>query len=213
MSRAPELPLPAERFADILAARAPDLGVELDAGRRDPLALYLAELDRWRQAANLTGRLSPEVLADHALEALVAAPLIADGERVVDIGSGAGFPGMPLAIWRRGVQITLVEPRSKRAAFLRHVVRTLGLSNASVLEARIENVGGQTFDVATTRAVGGFDAWIGEGGFLRGGGRLLAWTTDPAAVLRSLGPHFRLEGELAIPGSRARKIAVFGKVS
>ena len=107
--------------------------------------------------------------------------------------------------------MTLVEPRGKRAAFLRHVVRALTLPNVAVIEARIENVGGQTFDAATTRAVGGFGAWIGDAAFLRGGGRLLAWTTDPAAVGRELGPRFRLGRELSIPGSRARKVAVFEK--
>ena len=211
MSRAPEAPLPAERFAELLAGRAPVFGLSLDAGAVSGLAAYLAELDRWRQTTNLTGRLSPEELADHALEALVASPLIADGERVADIGSGAGFPGLPLAIGRPGVAITLVEPRARRAAFLRHSVRVLGLPNATVVEARIENVGGQTFDVATTRAVGGFDAWIGDAGFLRRGGRLLAWTTDPAAVARELGPRFRPGADLPIPGSRTRRVAVFEK--
>jgi 16S rRNA (guanine527-N7)-methyltransferase len=213
MSRAPEPPLPAERFADILAGRARDFHVELASGRRTLLARYLAELDRWRQSANLTGRLDPEALVEHALEALVASPSLGEGEKVVDIGSGAGFPGMPLAILRPGIEITLVEPRAKRAAFLRHVVRTLALSNTAVSEARIEKVGGQTFDAATTRAVGGFEDWLGEAGFLRAGGRLLAWTTDPAAVSRSLGFQFRLDREIAVPGSRARKIAVFVKAA
>jgi 16S rRNA (guanine527-N7)-methyltransferase len=213
MSPAPEAPLPADRFERILGRRTPAFGLALDAGRRSLLAAYLAELDRWRRTTNLTGRLSPDELADHALEALVASPLIADGEEVVDIGSGAGVPGLPLAILRPGIRMALVEPRARRVAFLRHVVRALPLSNAGVIEARIENVGGQTFDVATTRAVGGFDAWIGEAGFLRDRGRLLAWTTDPAEVARKLGPRFGCGPELPIPGSRSGKIAVFEKMA
>ena len=213
MSREPEGPLPADRFEEILAGRAPAFGLEPDPGRRALLAAYLAELDRWRRRTNLTGRLSPEELADHALEALVASPLVADGEEVADIGSGAGFPGLPLAIWRPGVRITLVEPRAKRVAFLRHVTRQLALPNAAVIQARIQNVGGQTFDAATTRAVGGFDAWIGDAAFLRERGRLLAWTTDPAAVARELGPRFRRGREVPIPGSRTRTVATFEKLS
>lgn len=209
MSRAPEAPLPADRFAEILAGRAVGFGIDLTDDVRSGLAAYLAELDRWRQTTNLTGQLSAEALADHALEALVASPLIANSDRVVDIGSGAGFPGLPLAIARPAVGFTLVEPRGKRAAFLRHAIRALSLPNVQVAEARIENVGGQTFDVATTRAVGGFGTWIGEAGFLRPRGRLLAWTTDPAGVARELGPGFRRDPDLPIPGSRARTIAVF----
>ena len=89
----------------------------------------------------------------------------------------------------------------------------LPLENTSVSEARIENVGGQTFDVATTRAVGGFSNWIGEAAFLRKGGRLLAWTTEPEAVARELGRRFRLTQKMPVPGSTSRVVAVFGKAT
>jgi 16S rRNA (guanine527-N7)-methyltransferase len=212
MSRAPEGPLPADRFEEILADRAPAFGLSLEPGRRLLLATYLAELDHWRKTTNLTGRLSSEGLVDHALEALVATPLLGDRETVADIGSGAGLPGLPLAIVLPAVRMTLVEPRGKRAAFLRHVVRALELPNVEVKEARIENVGGQTFDAATTRAVGGFSAWIGEAAFLRDRGRLLAWTTNSASVGRELGHRFRHTKDLPIPGSRAGRVAVFEKL-
>jgi 16S rRNA (guanine527-N7)-methyltransferase len=213
MSPAPEGPLPAEAFARILRRREPAFGIALDAETRSRLSAYLAELDRWRRTTNLTGRLSPEELVDHALEASLAFPLLSDGQRVIDIGSGAGFPGLPLAISRPGIDVVLVEPRKKRAAFLRHVLRTLPVGNARVAEARIEKVGGQTFDVATTRAVGGFASWIGEAAFLRDQGRFFAWTTDPGAVARGLGASFRLTREIPVPGSASRRIAVFTRHS
>lgn len=213
MSRAPEDPLPADRFVGLLSEREAAFGVALDTEARNNLARYLAELDRWRRTTNLTGNLTAGTLADHTLEALVALPLITDGERLVDIGSGAGFPGLPIAIARPRIGAVLVEPRAKRAAFLRHVVRTLGLPNVSILESRIEDVGGQTFDVAVTRAVGGFASWMGDGAFLRDGGRLLAWTTGSEAVGRDLAPSFRLLRETPVPGSEARRIAVFVKRS
>ncbi len=174
--------------------------------------MFLAELDRWRRKTNLTGALSTDELAEHALEALVGSELIANGERVIDIGSGAGFPGLPLAITRPDLSMTLLEPRGKRAAFLRHVVRTLELKNATAMEARIEEVGGQTFAIATTRAVGGFSSWIGQARFLDAHGLLLAWTTDADGVAREL-PGFELERSIPVPGSSRRRIAAFRKRS
>ena len=158
---------------------------------------------------NLTGALSADDLVDHALESVLGESLISHGERVIDIGSGAGFPGLPLAIERSDVPMVLAEPRAKRAAFLRHVVRELHLENADVLERRVEDVGGQTFDSATIRAVGDPSGWLRTAGFLRPGGALIAWITQPEAWEERLAPRFRLEQALAIPGSRRRQIVLY----
>jgi 16S rRNA (guanine527-N7)-methyltransferase len=175
------------------------------------MARYLAELDRWRRRINLTGALSAQELALHALESTLGASLIAHGARVIDIGSGAGFPGLPLAIVRPDLSVTLVEPRQRRAAFLRHSVRELLLQNTTVFQGRIEEVGGQTFDTATTRAVGGLPRWIGDAAFLKPAGTLLAWTTEPEKLEIGLAPLFSLETAVAIPGSALRKIAAYRK--
>ena len=158
---------------------------------------------------NLTGALSAEGLTDHALESILGESLISHGERVIDIGSGAGFPGLPLAIQRPDISMVLAEPRSKRAAFLRHVVRELKLPNVQVMERRAEEVGGQTFHAATIRAVGGPSGWIRTAGFLRPGGALIAWTTQPEVWEEKLSPRFCLEEKLVIPASRQRQIARF----
>ena len=173
------------------------------------LAAYLSELDQWRRRINLTGNLSTAELVQHTLESLLPDHLIAHGERVVDIGSGAGFPGLPLAIARPDLQVTLVEPRGKKCAFLRHVVRTVGLSNAAVFEGRIQEVGGQTFRAATTRALGDIAGWLGEGGLLEPGGLLLAWTTAGGELAAALTGGFSEAGSIAIPGSLRRRIALF----
>jgi 16S rRNA (guanine527-N7)-methyltransferase len=210
MSLGPGDPLSPEEFEAILRRRAPTFGLEAAVNLGGALPGYLSELDRWRRRVNLTGNLTAEELSDHALEALIASNLIAHGERVVDIGSGAGFPGLPIAIARPDLAVALVEPRAKRAAFLRHVARHLGLLHLSVVEARIEEVGGQTFGIATTRAVGSFGSWIGDAAFLRAGGTLLAWTTEPDAVARELS-GFDLARAIPIPGSARRAIGVFLK--
>ena len=145
---------------------------------------------------------------EHALESLPAVALIADGERVVDIGSGSGFPAIPLAILRPAADFSLFEPTAKKAAFLRHAARVLPLPNLTVHAARIEDIGNRTFDVATTRAVGSLGALLGSADFLRPGGRLLAWTTDPEALAREL-PRFHLLKTLPLAGARAKTIAVF----
>jgi len=105
--------------------------------------------------------------------------------------------------------MSLLEPRSKRAAFLRHVIRDLGLRNARVLESRAEEVGGQTFDVATVRAVGSPGRWLRDSDLLRDDGVLLAWTTTPEELARDLGSRFVLEESLPVPGSARRVIASY----
>jgi 16S rRNA (guanine527-N7)-methyltransferase len=210
MSRAAEAPLPAEGFAELIRDLSVSFGLDLSAVALLSVSRFLAELDVWRRRTNLTGALSARDLVSHALESALADELITHGERVIDIGSGAGLPGIVLASARPDLTLTLVEPREKRAAFLRHVVRALGLRNAAVVEDRIQNVGVQTFGVATTRAVGRFSTWVGEAGFLRAEGTLLAWTTKAVEAAAEL-PRFRLERTLAVPGAARRVIAVYRK--
>ncbi len=201
-------PLSPEQFQELLADSAGRFGYSEQVSWVS-LSRYLSELTRWRRSMNLTGDLSPEGLADHAMESVLGANLIVHGARVIDVGSGAGFPGLPIGIARADVAMSLLEPRSKRAAFLRHVVRDLGLPNTRVLESRAEEVGGQTFDVATIRAVGRPSSWLREWDFLRLGGSLLAWTTAPQELDRVLSARFSLETCLSVPGSSRRVIAQY----
>ena len=211
MSREAETPLPPDRFEELLRAESPSFSLSLSPSTFGYLGRYLSELDRWRRHTNLTGQLSPKELAAHALESTFGERLIVHGERVVDIGSGAGFPGMALAIARPDLNVTLVEPRQRRAAFLRHIARELALKAVTVMEERIEKVGGQTFGVATTRAVGRFESWIGDAAFLSGAGSLLAWTTQSSSLAEELAAVFTLERAVTIPGAESREIAVFRK--
>src|SRR5262245_54151178 len=121
MSRAAG-PLGPDEFGKLLRASAGGAGVSLPDTTIASLSRYLSELDRWRGTTNLTGELSAKELADHVVESVVGASLIADRAQVIDIGSGAGLPGIPLAIARPDLRMTLLEPRAKRVAFLKHVV-------------------------------------------------------------------------------------------
>lgn len=109
--------------------------------------------------------------------------------------------------------MTLVEPRERRCAFLRHVVRVLDLENVGILQERIEEVGGQTFDVATTRAVGHFGEWLQKPRFLKPGGLLVAWMTNATGAESAFDGEFRLERALAVPGTDRREIAAFRRLS
>jgi 16S rRNA (guanine527-N7)-methyltransferase len=202
---------PPEFFARGITRELPRFGLSLDEPRLLALSRYLAELDLWRRRTNLTGPMSAEELVPHALESICGEKLIPDGARLLDIGSGAGLPGLPLAIVRPDLAVTLLEPRGKRAAFLRHAVRAVPVQNAQVLEERVEKLAVAAYDVATVRALGGLAGKIDGAKFLVKTGALLAWTTEPESVEGALAGVFSLQTVSSVPGSRRRAVALFRK--
>lgn len=202
---------PPEGFQKLLEAEALRAGLSLYAPALHALGRFLGELDAWRQRINLTGDLDPEDLCVHALESVAGAAFIPQGSRVLDIGSGGGFPGVPIAIARPDLAVTLLEPRGKRASFLRHVVRTVPIANAQVLAERVEDLPSPAYDVATSRAVGDLAELIDGAPFLAPGGLLLAWTTEPQSLSEALAPHFSLDHTHPLPGADRRAIALFRK--
>ncbi|MFQ5848809.1 MAG: 16S rRNA (guanine(527)-N(7))-methyltransferase RsmG [Candidatus Methylomirabilales bacterium] len=125
------------------------------------LVTYLRELKRWNRKSNLVGFRSDEALIRHGvLEslALLTAIQVRPGLRLLDIGSGAGLPGIPLKIAAPDLIITLIEAKRRKVSFLRHVCRLLRLRGLSVLQARAEAlhrdpVHREAYDVVTARAV------------------------------------------------------------
>jgi 16S rRNA (guanine527-N7)-methyltransferase len=202
---------PSEFFAAEITRQLPRFGLSLDKPRLLALSRYLAELDLWRRRTNLTGPMSAEDLVPHALESILGEKLIIDGARLLDIGSGAGLPGLPLAIVRTDLSVTLLEPRGKRATFLRHAVRAVPVPNAKVLEERVERLAVAAYDVAAVRALGGLSRKIDGAKFLLKTGALLAWTTEPESVEGALAGVFSLEAVTSVPGSRRRAIVLFRK--
>ena len=133
---------PAADSRDLLVRGGAQLGLAMDAAGVERLLVYLAELMKWSRRVNLIARDTPEtqVVETHFLDSLTLLPFL-DGAgevHLLDVGSGAGFPGLALACVRPDARFTLCEPRQKRVSFLRHVVRTLGLANVEVVAERIE---------------------------------------------------------------------------
>jgi 16S rRNA (guanine527-N7)-methyltransferase len=124
----------------------------------------------------------PRLWSRHMLNCAAAAPLVPAGARVVDVGSGAGLPGVVLALARPDLRVTLLEPLLRRVSWLEDVIDDLGLDSVSVVRARAEELQGCDFDVATARAVAPLDrlaAWCLP--LLREGGVLLALKGRSAA--------------------------------
>lgn len=177
-------------FADALRRE----GVE--AAWIEPLAVYLRLLSRWNTTHNLVAAGSlEELVRRHVVEALAGASRLPSGEGLLmDVGSGAGLPGIPLLVARPGWRGVLIEPRTKRWAFLHLVVRELGL-DAEVVDRRYQeiDVGGQSVDAVVSRALGGHEellAWAR--GRLRPEGKVLLWTTEEEVRRLESAPGWRV---------------------
>jgi 16S rRNA (guanine527-N7)-methyltransferase len=194
----------------------------LDRTLAEPLLAYLALLLRWNAAYNLTAIRDPrEMVAKHLLDSLAmhgaTAPLAAAGGSLADLGTGAGFPGIPLAIAQPGLRVALVESSGKKARFLREAIRTLGLGNATAVESRIEaHDAPAAFDAITARALATLPLILELGGhLLKPGGVLLAMKgVVPADEIAALpaGWEVRDIRPLAVPGLGAeRHLVVVGR--
>ena len=140
----------AAMFAQLRAGVA-ELGLAPSAQAVEQLLDYLELLSRWNAAYNLTAVRDPlAMVTSHLLDSLAVAHLVR-GERLADIGSGAGLPGIPLAILAPERQVTLIDANGKKTRFLREALRSLHLANVAIEAQRVENVTGE-FDTVTARA-------------------------------------------------------------
>lgn len=139
--------------ADALRAGGEALGLALDDVAIGRLARLSDELQRWNKAYNLTSVDDPaRIVTQHLLDSLSAAPVLA-GATVADVGTGGGFPGLPLAIARPDLRFTLIDTVEKKLRFVAHAARTLGLANVTPLHARVEQLApGTAFATVITRA-------------------------------------------------------------
>ena len=133
------LKLPAEsQLADILEAGMQNMGVDYTSLQRDQLLAYLELLISWNKAYNLTAIRDPaQMIALHLLDSLTVLPHVT-GEHLIDVGTGAGLPGIPLAIMYPDKQFTLLDSNGKKTRFLFQVRCHLGLANATEIQSRVE---------------------------------------------------------------------------
>jgi len=132
-------------IGELLAAGLAAMGLSPGHQVEEALLLYQKILLKWNRRMNLIARNTAAVdcLEKHFLDSLTLLPFfpsMGGGKKLVDVGSGAGFPGLVMAVALADLQVVLVEPRAKRVSFLRHVIRTLGLQNVEVIGVRLEDV-------------------------------------------------------------------------
>lgn len=130
-------------------------------GQINAFMIYLSELKRWNKAYNLTGiKKDEDIVIKHFLDSLLYLKAMPTGElRVADVGSGAGFPGIPIKIIRPEIHVYLIEPTGKKCLFLRNIIRQLDLKKIEVIEKRVEKVNivnqelALPVDIVVTRAL------------------------------------------------------------
>lgn len=193
------------------------------------LRIYADELAAWNAHTNLTAITDREgIYVRHFLDSLALAPLLGAGPgSLVDLGSGAGFPGLPLKLLRPELSLTLVDSVGKKTAFLEHLVRRLGLSGVRVLTARAEELGRAAgeraaHEIVTARAVAELRVLVEYGlPLLNVGGRMLAPKgagahEEAAAAARAialLGGRLVAVEPVVLPGVEPRAVVVIDKVA
>jgi 16S rRNA (guanine527-N7)-methyltransferase len=196
-----------------LAAGLSELGLALAPAQVEALLLLVAELADWNTRVNLTAITDPaEVVDKHLLDSLAVLPLL-KGLRVADVGTGAGFPGLPLAVADLDRRFTLVESTGKKAAFVRHAAALMKLPNVEVVQDRAEAwKPSQLFDSVISRALGSLSDFVRVAGHLAArGGRLLAMKgRPPEAELAALPAGWKALAvhPVRVPGLSAERCVV-----
>jgi 16S rRNA (guanine527-N7)-methyltransferase len=209
--------VPEHSLATSLGAGLAELpGAVLDATQQSTLLAYLDLLQRWSRAYNLTAIRDPEeMVSRHLLDSLSILPWIG-GLRVLDAGTGAGLPGVPLSIARPDLAVTLLDSAGKKVRFLNHVARELCLKNVHPVQARLESYEPECpFETIVSRAFSSLAAFAVAARHLAGTARLLAMKGHyPADELGDLPAWVRVESieKLAVPGLQQNRHLVIMSV-
>ncbi len=166
---------------NLLIEGAKAFGVSLDEGTVEAFEVYLKELLKWNQKMNLTAiRSEKGIVIKHFLDSFSVCPHLPKASFILDIGSGAGFPGIPLKIVDPTLSITLIDSVLKKVDFQRHMIRTLGLRGVDAIHGRAQEKGivkqlERRFDRVISRAFSGLETFLHLAHpFLKKGGLALA---------------------------------------
>lgn len=158
-----------------------ELGVQAEGDMINALSRHAEEMLLWNRKTNLTAIVDPkDVAVKHILDSALTLKHIPDQASLLDIGTGGGFPGIPVKILKPSVDLTLIDASRKKINFLKHVIRTLGLKRAVALQARGEALSADNqyagmFDCIVCRAFSGLDIYVDMAvPFLKRGGLILA---------------------------------------
>lgn len=197
-------------LAQQLAQGVTELGVALPEGAQQGLLAFLELLQKWNRTYNLTAvRQAPRMVSYHLLDSLAVAPHVG-AATILDVGSGAGLPGIPLAMALPDSRVTLIDSSHKKAAFLRQAVMELRLDNVEVVCERAEAwKAAFAFDVVISRAFSDLAEFISHaGGHVAADGRLVAMKgVYPYEEIAQLPKGWRVmeARPLAVPGLRAER--------
>jgi 16S rRNA (guanine527-N7)-methyltransferase len=146
---------------EILAQGIAQAGLPIGAQTQQQLLAYLALMQKWNKVHNLTAvRDADEMVTLHLLDSLVILPFI-DGDTLLDVGSGAGLPGIPLAICNPNLKVTVIDSNNKKVSFMRQAKAELGINNLEVLGGRVEEIAAnRKFDIVISRAFSDLDLFI-----------------------------------------------------
>lgn len=148
-----------EIFSEELEIKAKQIEIELTKEQIEKYYNYMNLLLEWNEKINLTAIIEPrEIILKHFVDSLTIAKYIKDDEKLIDVGTGAGFPGIPLSIVKENTDIVLLDSLNKRINFLEEVKENLKLENITTIHGRAEEFGKnkkerETYDIATSRAV------------------------------------------------------------
>jgi 16S rRNA (guanine527-N7)-methyltransferase len=173
-------------IGQMLKQRAQEMGLLLSEENVQAFELYVAELKKWNKKVNLTAITADgEIVVKHIIDSLVFAEHVHDSESVLDIGSGAGLPAIPLKIVKPMISVVSVDAVGKKILFQRHVARLLKFNCFEAMHARVESMletGNRRFDVITSRAFSQLEQFVVlSAPLLAMGGRMIAMK-GPSAI-------------------------------